>query len=133
MMIEVCQLFGIIPLMPLPAYVKYIFFSALLILAAVNFTRTTLNIIQRSKRLDELREEVASLESEKVNIKKDLEYRNSTDYIEKEARNKLSLVRPGEHIYISPLALSNMDDGEVLGSKGGEYKSNLELWLELFL
>lgn len=130
--IEVCQRFDIIFVMPIPASVKYIFFSALFALAAINFTRTTLNIIQSSKRLDRLRDEVVSLEEEKVSLEEDLEYRKSTYYIEMEARNKLNLIKPGEYVYISPVVLSEFSERALSENHDAKVFSNSRQWLELF-
>lgn len=120
--------------MSIPAQVKYIVISLLFVLATVNFTRTTLNIIQSSKRLDNLKEEVSSLEEQKASKEAELEYKKSAEFVEEEARNKLSLVKEGEEVFVLSegdtkqlkdnvlSAVTRAEDSEV---------SNAQLWLDL--
>lgn len=117
--------------MPVPAHVKYIGLSILFVLAAINFTRTTLSVVKSSRRLDELKGGVILLEDEKAVLVKELEYKKTADYIEREARNKLNLAKPGEQIFVAPEVLSAAASGEAMVPKEGE-KSNPQLWLELF-
>jgi len=117
--------------MSIPAYLKYIGLTALFLLATVNFTRTTLDVLENSQRLDEVKEEVTVLEGEKVTLEKELDYKKSVEFVEREARNKLGLVKPGEQVFVSP---------EVLGT--GPYSEFTDriaevdvfgLWVDLFL
>ena len=117
--------------MSFPAYIKYIGLTALFLLATVNFARTTLDVLESSQRLDEVRDDVAMLEEEKTTLEKELEYKKSVEFVEREARNKLGFVRPGEQVFVP---------SEVLGAgpySEFRYKTAevnvFRLWLELFL
>ncbi len=122
--------------MSVPAQVKYIVISLLFVLATINFTRTTLNIIQSSKRLDNLKEEVSTLDSKKTAKEKELAYKKSTDFVEAEARNKLSLIKSGEEVFVLPESKDSASKESVLSSatpKVDVTKSNATRWLELLL
>jgi cell division protein FtsB len=119
--------------MSIPARFKHIAISILFIFAAINFTRTTLSAIQSSKRLDDIQREVKDLEEEKALLQEDIEYRKTTHFIEKEARNKLNMILPGEVVYVLPIEPKSAVLSEQTDKNKGENKSNPGLWLELFL
>jgi cell division protein FtsB len=128
--------------MRLPAHLKYIVISVLFILAAINFTRTTLDILKSSKRLDDIKLEVSDLEDKKSDLEEDIEYKKSEDYVEERARNDLNLVKPGEKVYVvSDLDLSDIDEktSDVLAEfterierNTKESDSNAYQWFRLF-
>lgn len=132
-----------IRLMTSPAQpkIKYLVLSAVFLIAAYNLTRTTIEILQSSKRLDDLKDEVSMLESKKDLLKQEVSYKQTDDYIEEQARNALNLVKPGEKVYVVPQVLgkntaSNDNKTETTKIASGEptdNKSNMQLWIELFL
>ncbi len=65
---------------------------------------------------------------ENADLKKRLEYVNSNEFIEEEARNKLFLVKPGESGVIIPKDLIATND-----PKKVENKAVWEEWIELFV
>lgn len=117
--------------MSFPAYVKYTGLTILFLLATVNFTRTTLDVIESSKRLDSMKGEVAGLEEEKQSLEEELSYRESTPFIEKEARNKLGLIKPGEQLFVTSEVLGGTAHNEY-GRKTAEINI-FRMWLDLFL
>lgn len=114
--------------MSIPAYIKHLFFTLLFIIAAVNFTRTTLNIIESSKRLDELKTHVSSLEDSKKALQDDLEYKKSDDFVEKEARNKLGMAKSGEEVFI----VGNILGEQTQQPSAKREPSSLKLWVQVF-
>ncbi|MBI2414857.1 septum formation initiator family protein [candidate division WWE3 bacterium] len=114
--------------MHVPAYIKHLVLTLLFIVAAVNFTRTTLNIIESSKRLDELKNTVSSLESKKNELKSELEYKKTDDFVEKEARNKLGMAKIGEEIFVVENILGT---NSALG-QSKKALSNVQLWVQVF-
>ena len=118
-------------LMSLPAYVKYTGLTILFLLATVNFTRTTLDVVESSKRLDEVRGEVAVLEEEKQTLETELDYKKSVEYIEKEARNKLGFVKPGEQVFVTSEVLGSTAHN-AFGTRTAEINV-FRMWLDLFL
>lgn len=112
---------------------KYIALTALLALSAYNISKTTLEIYGSSKRVDELKTEVDGKVSENDSLKKELSYKETKEFVEEEARNKLNLVKPGESVLI-PVK----NGGDTLGisteptSTSVANASNLERWYRLF-
>ena len=129
--------------MAMPAHTKNILLSVLFVLAAVNFTRTALEILENSKRLDGLSQEVDQLEEEKREYTNQVAYKKTDEYVEEKARNDLNLIKPGEKVYVVPSGLREVDlESEVMGHKTAAEKlflgrfgedSNLMRWLRLFL
>ena len=117
-------------LMSFPAYVKYIALTVLFIVAAVNFARTTMDILQSSQRLDNLRDDVVSLEEKRAYLEETLKYKKTEEYIEERARNALNLIKPGERVFVTPEVLAGSAEGTEVIPQNME-KSNVQLWLEL--
>ena len=120
--------------MSIPARTKYIALSLLLILATLNFAKTTLSILQSSTRLNSLNQGVITLEQDKADLEEELSYRRTLEFVEKEAREKLSMILPGEDVFVYPDVRANK---KVLSStvtaKSDHSDSNILLWLRLFL
>lgn len=79
---------------------KYVGLSVLLVIAAINFTRITFEIVKSSKRLDDVKGEISLLGQQKTDLEKSIEYKKSDDFIEKTARNELNLAKSGESVYV---------------------------------
>ncbi len=79
---------------------KYVALSILLVIAAINFTRITFEIVKSSKRLDNVKSEISLLGQQKIDLEKSIEYKKSDDFIEKTARNELNLAKSGESVYV---------------------------------
>jgi cell division protein FtsB len=118
--------------MSIPAQIKYIVFTLLFIVATVNFARTTLNILHSSKRLDDLKAEVTTLEDKKTELQKTIEYKSTQEFIEERARNALNLIKPGEKVFVMPAVLAASSD-KVSGISTEKEMSNFQKWIELFL
>jgi cell division protein FtsB len=117
--------------MSTPALAKYIIFTLLFTVAAVNFTRTTMDVLQSSQRLDNLKEEVISLEEKRSFLERTLDYKRTEEFIEESARNTLNMIKPGERVFVAPEVLAASTEGSDMLSKTRENKSNVQLWLEL--
>ncbi|RJR27115.1 septum formation initiator family protein [candidate division WWE3 bacterium] len=130
------------------ASIKYIALSVLLVIASVNFTKTTLEIIKSSQRLDDLRDEVSLMEQEKNDLEGSVEFKKSDEYVEEKARNDLNLAKPGEKLFVvkdkgEPQKARDTDepeDSSVLSafdklekqSDSDKKENNLYLWYRLF-
>ena len=127
--------------------IKYIILAILFVVASVNFTKTTLEIVKSSRRLDELRSEVADMDAEKAALQKDIEYKKTDAYVEEKARNDLNMAKEGEKLFVvfdkganSDDSIAEKDDSEVLSARdtrNGSVSSNtraqnLLLWYKLF-
>jgi len=92
---------------------KSLAISAILLLISASFITGTLKVAQRGKRLIEVKKELTLLQQEKERLEKEAEYRQSPEFVEKEARNKLNMVKPGEEVYLKPKILGD----DLLGVK----------------
>lgn len=120
-----------IEVMSIPAHIKYLVLSVLCIVAAINITRTTLNILKSSQRLNYENQEVASLEEDRKELQDALAYKNTSDFVEKEARNELNMVKPGEDVFIAPEVLSKGAERLKQNFINNAEKTNLQMWLDL--
>lgn len=124
---------------------KYLALSGLLILTSISLTRTTLEIIKSSKKLDTAAEEIAGLEQSKDELSKSIEYKSSNDYVEKVAREELNMVKPGEKVYVVKTTEDQPEREVVAGAastlakvKVGQKLSfadrakNLKVWFRLY-
>jgi cell division protein FtsB len=128
--------------MSVPARTKYIFLTILFVLAAINFTRTAMEIIDNSKRLEDLSQEVNQMEGQKNDLQSSVEYKKTDDYVEEKARDDLNMVKPGEKVYVIPKELGELNlESSVLGKKtlagnlsarNPEDESNIMRWVKLF-
>jgi len=78
----------------------------------------------RSVRLEELEEEVKSLREKKALLERDLKESKSREFVEKEARERLNMVYPGEIVVIFP------KEGEDKEEETREEGFSLWRWLE---
>lgn len=129
--------------MLIPVQFKYVALIVLFALASVNFTKTALEIVNNSKRLDSLHYEVSSLKQEKADLDSIVAYKQTDQYVEEKARNDLNMIKPGEKVYVlekisvesgefSPEAVRKGVATSVLGASATD-ESNLSSWLKLFL
>lgn len=81
---------------------KYTIFSVVFLVLSVSSLVGTVRVLKRSERLIEARRTLEELEKQKEDLKRELEFRNSPEFIEQEARNKLNMSKPGEELYIKP-------------------------------
>jgi cell division protein DivIC len=107
--------------MRVTAQLKYILLSVLFIIASVNITRTTLEILKSSQRLESLKNEVSELEKDKAVLENNIAYKKTEEYVEEKARNDLNMIKPGEKIYVvegfeNNLGIPDKDGSNVLSA-----------------
>ncbi|TSC85339.1 MAG: septum formation initiator [Microgenomates group bacterium Gr01-1014_16] len=76
--------------------------------------RTGVNVWRLYKagdRVGEARKELAETQAEQEQLKSRLEYVQSEEFIEREAREKLGLGKPGEEVVIVPTPIRNQESG----------------------
>lgn len=97
------------------------------------FGRPIFEIIKKEHRLEILKEEVARMEKKKRDLAGIVEYYKTDKFIEKEARDKLNMVKPGEKVVI--IMDEQLQGGEVAGEQKTLEKKvpNWEKWVRLFL
>ncbi len=92
--------------------------------------------MQSSKRLEDMKSEISTLEEKKVTLESMIAYKRTNEFVEERARNALNLIKPGEKVYISELIPANsvvIENGKVVEDSMPKEKTNAQLWVELFL
>lgn len=82
-------------------YLRYILFIGILFVI-FSMGRVTLGLIGKGKTLDEAKDRVERLKKEQEDLLKTKEKIESDEFIEKEAREKLGLAKPGETVVVLP-------------------------------
>jgi len=132
---------GIMSLMPILRKLKLIGISVFFLIVSINLIRGTLSLLQSSKRLEDMRREVAYLRQEKERLEAELEYKETQAYVEEKARNDLNMARPGEHVYVYTEDANTgdfsanqqefktaADKKSVLGAVASDYTNNDPTW-----
>ena len=91
--------------------VSKIVLTLLVIIFSANLAKSVLETRANLGRLDRLKKEVSKLASGVESLKREEEYKKSPEFLEREARDKLGLVKKDEKLLILP----EMDN--VLGGK----------------
>lgn len=83
---------------------------------------------------------MSELEKKKSDLENAVSYKQTETYIEEKARNDLSLIRPGEKVYVIPESIKEAAAKKaVLGDATSTVRlpfvksSNLRQWINLFL
>lgn len=103
--------------------------SAILV---VNLSRSIWDLWRRRDILGERQSVLKRLETENKRLQRELEYAQSPEFIEQEARNRLGLGREGEEVVLLP---KHQDSGlrtEDSGEKNKEELPNWKKWWRLF-
>ncbi len=79
---------------------KYFLGTVLFIVLAASFIKSSFDVLKSKDRLDEIDQEITLLEQKKTEIEKEIEYKQTPEYIEQKARNDLNLIRSGEKVYV---------------------------------
>lgn len=101
------------------------------------FSRDLFYLLKKGERIKEMEEKAEELRIRNEDLKENLEYVQSDEFIEKEARDKLSMARENEVIVVMPEkleAIINMPAGKTgkLEQESEEDLANYQKWLKLF-
>lgn len=111
---------------------KYILVIILAVFAVYNISNTLVEVYKSSTRLNDVKKEVVLRRAENESLTKDLAYKNSPEFVESEARNKLNLAKPGEKVVIPVgFVLGLTDKGSVVKSFSSNTDSSLKKWVDL--
>ena len=75
---------------------------AILIMAIVNLSQRTADLVNRAKKWQEEKENLAKIEKENEELKAYLDYVESDSFLEKEARDSLGMSKEGEMMVVLP-------------------------------
>ena len=115
--------------------IKILLFLIGLGLAGFSLSKTISDIYEKSRRVNELKSDIAKLEEENKKLNEEFAYKSTDEFIEKEAREKLFMGFIGERILIIPqnffenLKKEGSKSLDVLGEKSE--KPIYKQWLEL--
>ena len=98
-----------------------------------NISRSVWRIYRRGDRLMELRREIENLKEEKKRLQEEIVYRQSPEFIEKEARDRLNMVKEGERVVILPAELTPPSTKEKKTSKEVVTEPNWKQWWDYWL
>ena len=115
---------------------KIITIPALIVglLIVFQLSRSIISIYGRGGRVGELVAEVAGLEEEKEALEKEQAFRQTPEFVEREARDKLRMVREGERILVLPGGQDEESSKfKVQNSKNEEIRPNWKKWVEFWL
>jgi cell division protein DivIC len=83
--------------------------SLLLIWVAAGFVNRYVQIAVLRSKIVRVEREISALETRNESVRQQLEEMQADDYIERAAREKLGLIKPGETVYI-PMRAASPDD-----------------------
>jgi len=109
-------------------------FMALAVFLGISLLRNISNVKRVNQRIDQKEKEVARIENEQEELKRKLEFTQSSQYMEQQLRDKLGLAKEGETVVIMP-------PPEVLRNIAPKYEEekdvlpdpNWKRWLKLFI
>lgn len=95
----------------------------------ISFSRSVWDLWEKQEAIETARDSVAKLTDENKKLKSRLEYVKSEEFMEKEAREKLNLVKPGETIVIIPQSVL---EAATASAAPTPVPPNWEQWMRLF-
>ena len=99
----------------------------------ITFSRDLLDLMSSRERIAKEQAEVAQLEEEQQELASQLDQVMSDEFVEKEAREKLLLSKPGETVVILPPNEQTGEQESFQNNQDGEEKlANWEKWAQLF-
>jgi len=105
-------------------------FLGLALLFIWSLVLNLVDLLGAGDRLSEVEEEVAMLEEENQKLEESLAWLSTREAVEKNIRDKLGLVKPGEIVVLVPEELKQQQEGEV--ETGEEILEVWRKWLEVF-
>jgi cell division protein FtsB len=90
-------------------------------------SRQVYSLFKAGKRVSSAEQTLTQLEQEKEKLQKELAYRESNEFIEKEARDRLGLAKEGETIAILPKKLQDQSQSK---TPEQSQTSNFSRWFQ---
>jgi len=98
----------------------------------VSFSSSIFDLYQKSKDIGKERLKVEALKIKNEELKKQLEYVKSQEFLEREAREKLGLVREGEVVVILPENFKETIGNDHPQTEKGKEVPNWGKWWKVF-
>ena len=98
----------------------------------VSFSRDIFNLFQKGKEVEKEQLKLEELQIKNEELKRQLGYVKSAEFLEKEAREKLGLAREGEVVVILPENLEELISGNQSQISANPEEPNWKKWWNLF-
>lgn len=98
----------------------------------VSFSRDIFNLFQKGKEVEKEQLKLEELQIKNEELKRQLGYVKSAEFLEKEAREKLGLAREGEVVVILPENLEELISGNQSQISVNQEIPNWKKWWNLF-
>jgi len=102
------------------------------LLVIFHLSRSIVGIYRSGGRAEGLRAEVAGLREEKKELEEEKAFRESLEFVEREARDKLRMVREGEHILVLPGGQDEQIRNSKFEIRNDEEEPNWKKWVEFW-
>ena len=103
------------------------------LLIVVQLSRSIISIYGRGGRVGELVAEVAGLEGEKEALEKERAFRQTPEFVEREARDRLRMVKEGERILVLPREEQNEKNPNIKYQiSNNEEDANWKKWVDFW-
>ena len=109
--------------------IKY-FILVLGVYLIVVLSRDLFQLLGKKERVVKTEEEIKELKAQKEVLERKLEYAESEEFVEKEAREKLNMAKEGEVVVVLPEGLELISQRLEVGKD--EDLANWQKWLNLF-
>ncbi len=105
--------------------------TAICLIFIFNLSKELLRLSKADERIDQAEQKKEELRLENWQLKQELAYRQTDEFIEEEIRNNLLMVKRGETMVIVPSESTNIASSSV-ETKNRKELDNWEKWLEVF-
>ena len=105
--------------------------TAICLIFIFNLSKELLRLSKADERIDQAKQKKEELKLENWQLKQELAYRQTEEFLEKEIRDKLLMVKKGETMVIVPAGSIDIASSSS-ETKDGKELDNWEKWLEVF-
>ena len=105
--------------------------TAICLIFIFNLSKELLRLSKADERIDQAEQKKEELKLENWQLKRELAYRQTEEFLEKEIRDKLLMVKEGETMVIVPAGSIDIASSSV-DTKDRKELDNWEKWLEVF-
>jgi cell division protein FtsB len=103
----------------------------------INIFKNSLQIVKAEQRISAAQKKVSTLEKQKFLYLQEQNQRETPSFLEKQIRDKLKLIKPGESLVILPPSLQSKSEDifyqyNLKEEKIVDSQANWQAWLDLF-
>lgn len=99
----------------------------------VSLTRNIFSLVKKGEEIKEQNLKLEKLRQKNLELKAELEYVKSSEFVERQARDKLGMAKEGEQVVVLPKNVEEIVlDKEKDKDKGEEELPNWKRWYRLF-